>query len=254
MMKIKYIKSIALSAFSIFTGLTLSHAQSTPFLQFGGKPARDTVNSTKMNAWDKLTKTPWVINIGPSIVDDDDAKLSAFKVRSDNNMYPVFTSAEKRIKGKWGVQVAVSSESLSPHNYWATDFHVKYSFLTASIEEYSFFDPYALAGLGHSYRDFPVVGYRYDSGFDNSLNANIGAGANFWIFPNAAIFVQTIGKFVLLQKELGGSNHIQYTAGLAFKIGGKKAGKVDDIILPPHICPKDATDADAFLRNIMNNK
>ncbi|MGB3947985.1 MAG: hypothetical protein WBM13_08370 [Bacteroidia bacterium] len=255
MMKNKYIRLVALSALAIFAQLTSVSAQNAPFLQFGGKPAQDTAVKAKMSLWEQITKTPWVIQMGPSVVDDDDAKLGEFEIGSSKNFFPVFTSAEKRIKGKFGVQLSVSSESLREHGYWATDLHAKYSFLTSSIEDNKFFDPYVLAGLGHAYRDFPHYGRNIGDEKDNSMNANLGAGANFWIFPNAALFVQGVGKFVLLQKEFKGSNHIQYTAGVAFKIARDKgAGKkpVDEAPVVPYKRSKEAEDAIEYLRNVLN--
>lgn len=266
MMKNKYIKSITLSAFSIFTGLTISYAQSAPFLQFGGKPAQDTVTKTKMNLWEQITKTPWVVQVGLDLIDDDDKKLGEFKFWSENNYYPMRFSVEKRLTGKFsklGIQVAGSSESLRPHNFWSTDINLKYNFLTSAIGEARLFDPYALIGGGNTYRDLPH-GYRQftpmpgrpaDYGKDNSGNFNVGLGANFWIFPNAGIYIQGVAKFNLLQERFQGSNYLQYSAGFAFKIGGSRVDKLEEEApLVPYVCPTDAKEADDFLRNIINTK
>lgn len=253
MMKNKYIKSIALSAFSIFTGLTLSYGQSAPFLQFGGKPAQDTTAKVKKNPWEQLTKTAWVVQFGPAVVDDDDAKLGEFKIGSSKNFFPVHTSAEKRVKGNFGVQFAINSESLRPHGFWSTDLHVKYNPLTKSIRDKKIFDPYILVGGGHTYRDFPKFGRPYGDEKDNSMNANVGAGAYLWLFENAGIYVQGVAKFVLLQDKYRGSNYLHYSAGIAFKIGGEKyTPKPIDVPLVPYNRSKEAQDAADYLRQILN--
>lgn len=260
-MENKYLKSIAFVALSLFA-IAGANAQSAPFLQFGGKPAQDTATKVKVNLWDQLTKTPWVVQVGIDVIDDDDKKLGEFKFWSVNNYYPMRFSVEKRLTGKFsklGIQVAGSSESLRPHNFWSTDINLKYSFLASSIGEVRFFDPYALVGGGNTYRDLPH-GYRAtkkpnqenDYGKDNSGNFNIGAGANFWIFPNAAIYIQGVAKFNLLQEKFQGSNYLQYSAGFAFKIGGKKDAPKLDAPVVPFVSTPEAIDAAKYLQQILN--
>jgi hypothetical protein len=254
LMKNKYIKSIAFVALSFFA-IAGANAQSAPFLQFGGKPAQDTTAKPKLNLWQQLTKTPWVVQVGLDLIDDDDAKLSEFKFWSGNNYYPMRFSVEKRLMGKFsklGIQVAGSSESLRPHNFWSTDINLKYNFLTSAIGDSRFFDPYVLIGGGNTYRDLPHA-YRNYEGKDNSGNFNVGAGANFWIFPNAAIYIQGVAKFNLLQERFQGSNYLQYSAGFAFKIGGEKyTPKPVDVPLVPYNRSKEAQEAADYLRQILN--
>ncbi|MES2139018.1 MAG: hypothetical protein V4511_04880 [Bacteroidota bacterium] len=252
-MKKKYI-TITLSAFLFFAGFTNIHAQDTPFLQFGGKPGQDTVVTKKTTIWSKLTQTPWIVQFGPDIVDDNDSRLKDFKVFDTRNYYPIHASAEKRIVKGLSLQVALSSETLNPHNFWSTDLNAKYSFLTKSIEETRCFDPYALLGGGHTYRDFPH-GQHKETWKDNSGNLNVGGGVNIWAFKNAGIYLQTVAKFNLFKSKFEGSNYLQFSAGVVFKIGGDKVAKVvEEVKVVPNTYKrsKEAEDAAKYLRDILN--
>ena len=252
-MKKKYI-TITLSTFLFFAGFTNIQAQDTPFLQFGGKPGQDSVVATKTTMWSKLTETPWIIQVGPDVVHDNDTRknIKIFK-RDEKNYYPIHCSAEKRIKKGFSLQVVLSSETLNPHDFWSTDINAKYSFLTKSIEDTRWFDPYALLGGGHTYRDFPH-GQHKETWQDNSGNLNVGGGVNIWAFKNAGIYLQSVAKFVLLQSKFEGSNYLQFSAGVVFKIGGDKAVKVIEEIKVPSTYKrsKEAEDAAKYLRDILN--
>lgn len=250
-MKKKYI-TLTLSAFFFFAGFTTIQAQDTPFLQFGGAPGQDTVVTKKTTMWVKLTQTPWVIQFGPDMVLDNDTRLKEFKIFDNRNYYPIHCSAEKRIKKGLGIQVVLSSETLNPHDFWSTDINLKYNFLTKSIEDTKWFDPYALLGGGNTYRDFPH-GQHKGSGHDNSGNLNVGGGVNIWAFKNAGIYLQTVAKFNLLEKTYGGSNYLQFSAGIAFKIGGAKAA-VKEVEVEPskYKRSQEAEDAAKYLRDILN--
>ena len=203
--------------------------------------------------WSKLTQTPWIVQFGPDIVDDNDTRLKDFKIFDDRNYYPIHASAEKRIKKGFSLQIALSSETLNPHDFWSTDINAKYSFLTKSIEDTKWFDPYALLGGGHTYRDFPH-GQHIGYGKDNSGNLNVGGGVNIWAFKNAGIYLQSVAKFVLLQKKFDGSNYLQFSAGIVFKIGGDKVVKaVEEVVVPStYKRSKEAEDAAKYLRDILN--
>ena len=252
-MKKKYI-TLTLSTFLFFAGFINIHAQDTPFLQFGGKPGQDTVVTKKTTLWSKLTETPWVVQVGPDVVHDNDKRkdIKIFE-RVSENYYPIHCSAEKRIKNKLGIQVVLSSETLNPHDFWSTDVNFKYSLLTKSIEDTKWFDPYALLGGGHTYRDFPH-GQHKGSGKDNSGNLNVGGGVNIWAFKNAGIYLQSVAKFVLLQKKFDGSNYLQFSAGVVFKIGGAKAAPVIEQVVAPSTYKRsqEAEDAAKYLRDILN--
>lgn len=251
-MKKKYI-TITLSAFFFFAGFTSIQAQDTPFLQFGGKAGKDTVE-VKTTMWSKLTQTPWVIQFGPDIVDDNDTRLKEFKIRDTRNYYPIHCSAEKRIKKGLGIQAVLSSENLNPHDFASLDLNVKYNLLTSSIGDTKWFDPYALIGPGYTYRDFPH-GQHKETNKDQSLNANVGGGVNIWFFKNAGIYAQAVAKFNLFQSKFDGSNYLQFSAGVVFKIGGAKAAVVVEetkVVPSTYKRSKEAEDAAKYLREILN--
>jgi hypothetical protein len=257
LMKNKYLKTIALSAFTFFVSLATMNGQDTPFLQFGGKPAQDTAVKPKMSFWTYVTKTAWVIQVGPDLVNDNDTRMKEFKLYDDRNYYPIHTSAEKRfsaLKGKLGLQAVLSSETLNKHYFWSTDLNLKYNILTTSIRDAKIFDPYVFLGLGHTYRDFPH-GQHKGLGKDNSLNLNVGFGANLWVFKNAGIYAQAVPKWVLFQKQWEGSNYIHFSVGVAFKIGSDNvvAKVVEPTVVPSNYQrSKEAQEAADYLRQILN--
>jgi hypothetical protein len=263
-MKKKYI-TITLSAFLFFAGFTNIQAQDTPFLQFGGKPGQDTVVAPKTTLWSKLTETPWIIQFGPDAIDDDDnGKIKGFKFYDGKkivNYYPIHCSAEKLIKKGLSIQAVFSSETMNTRHFTSVDINAKYSFKQI-IGLPNWFDPYALIGGGYTYRQYPhgnklpFLGKKNGSLVtgDQSGNLNVGGGVNIWFFPNAGIYAQMLPKFNLLEKKFDGSNYLQYSLGVVFKIGGNKVVKaVEEVIVPStYKRSKEAEDAAKYLRDILN--
>lgn len=247
----KYIKTISLSAFSLLIGFTALKAQNKSDSQFGSQPTNDTT-SKKLSVWEYLTKTPWVIQVGPDVIEDNGSRLKDFKIKDDRNYYPIHCSIEKRIKNKWGIQYVLSSETLNDHNFGSNDIHVKYNFLTNNIRDKKLFDPYAIAGAGLTYRDFPH-GQNRTIGQDNSGNLNIGLGLNLWVFENYALYAQGVAKFNILEKKYQGSNYIHFSVGFAWKIGSD-VGKCVEAPKPVYKCTQEADDAAKYLRQILDTK
>ncbi len=256
-MKKKYI-TLLFSAFLFLAGLNTLKAQD-PFLQFGGAvPAKDTaVAVNKTHICTKMVHTPWIIQFGPDIVLDNGSRsLKAYKLRNTNDFYPIHCSAEKHLKKGWSIQGVLSSETINPHHFGSLDLNAKYSFFK-TIGDAKWFDMYALLGLGYTYRDYPH-GEVHLTTVDNSYNANIGGGANIWLFKNAGIFGQALAKFNMHQSEKnGGGNYIQLSAGVVFKIGGEavvtKVAVVEPKVIPStYKRPKEAEDAANYLREILN--
>jgi len=65
--------------------------------------------------------------------------------------------------------------------------------------------------------------------------------------------LQSVAKFNLLEKTYGGSNYLQFSAGIAFKIGGAKAA-VKEVEVEPskYKRSQEAEDAAKYLRDILN--
>ena len=268
-MKNNYMTLAFFSVFSLFIGLSTIQAQEKPFLQFGGKDTvkKETPATKNMSLWSKITTTPWILQFGPDIVDDNDTKLKEFKFMDDRNYYPIHCSAEKYLNKGISIQGVFSSETVDTH-FASLDLNAKYN-LKQLIGDTKWFDPYVLIGGGWTYRRFPhgqwPNGELSHTGkyimADNSGNFNIGGGVNIWFFPNAGIYAQAVPKFDLLKKTFDGSNYIQFSMGVVFKIGrgaAVVAAKVEEtkVVAPTsnYKRSKEAEDAANYLRDILNKK
>jgi hypothetical protein len=258
-MKNNYMTIALFAIFSFFAGLSSIQAQEKPFLQFGGK---DTVKKEgpiikKTSLWTKVITTPWIIQFGPDIVDDNDTRFKEFNFLDNRNYYPIHCSAEKYIMKGLSAQAVFSSETVDLH-FLSVDLNAKYN-LKQLIGDTKWFDPYVLIGGGLTYREFPH-GQHTNTRGDKSGNFNIGGGANFWFFPNAGIYAQVLPKLVLLQKTFEGSNYVQFSMGVVFKIGRGAAAvtqvaEVKTVTVPStYKRSKEAEDAANYLRDIINKK
>jgi hypothetical protein len=259
LMKKQHVTVALFATFLFFAGLTNVMAQDTPFLQFGGVAGnKDSVVVPKTSLWTKITKTPWIIQVGPDVVDDNDSKLSDFKLLHDvRNYYPIHCSAEKYLGKGISAQIVFSSETMNIHHFTSIDLNGKYN-LRKFFGNTTWFDPYAVLGGGYTYRLFPH-GQHKDVRYDQSINLNAGGGVNIWFFPNAGIFAQTTAKFNLFESKLGGSNYLQLSLGAVFRIGGT-AGVTCAVAVVEETKPvksnykrsKEAEDAANYLRDILN--
>jgi hypothetical protein len=256
-MKNNYMTLALLATFSFFVGLSTIQAQETPFLQFGGK---DTVKKEgpavkKTSLWSKAVTTPWIINFGPvDIVDNDEGAKGLFKIWDNKNYYPLSASVEKYLFKGISIQGVVSSETINIRHFTSIQANIKYN-LKELIGDTKWFDPYAVLGGSYTRRRFPH-GQHLDSGVDRSLNINVGGGLNLWVFPNTGVFAQTLAQFNLLPSR-GGSNFMQYSFGVVFKIGrGVGVSKVEETKVIPsnYKRSKEAEDAANYLRDILNKK
>jgi hypothetical protein len=253
-MKKMYIK-IVVSIFSFFIGFNAIQAQNQ-FVQYGSKTsAKDTAATThKMSVWSFITQTPWIITVGPSLVDDDGTRLKKTKLYTNNNYYPIRTSAEKYLKKGLSLELVFTSYNLFPHSFLSDDLNLKYNFCKTSASTYKckWFDPYVLAGLGHTFKHFPSGPYADFSGHSNAPNANLGGGINIWLFKNAGIFAQGVGKWTMMESKLRGSNYIDFAVGVTFKIGRTKEVQIPVVAPNNYKRTKEAQDAADYLRQIIN--
>ena len=257
-MKRKYITT-TLSAFFFIAGFTNIQAQDTPFLQFGGKTG-DSVVTQKTSFWSKVTQTPWIINVGPADIVDNDlgGTKGIFKIWGPENYYPIHCSAEKLLMKGVSAQFALASETLNKRHFTSMDVNIKYS-LKEILGDTKWFDPYALIGGGYILRKFPHgqhtsewVNSPVGISADRSLNINVGGGVNIWLFPNMGIYAEAYPKFNFI-KKIGGSNMMAYSFGAVFKIGGTKTTVKETIVAPStYKRTKEAEDAANYLRGILN--
>ena len=256
-MKNNYMTLALLAIFSFFIGLSTIQAQEKPFLQFGGK---DTVKKEgpavkKTSLWSKAVNTPWIINFGPAVIlDNDEGAKSLFKIFYYKNYYPLSASVEKYLFKGISIQGVLSSETINTRHFTSIQTNIKYN-LKELIGDTKWFDPYAVLGGSYTRRRFPH-GQHTETLVDRSLNINAGGGVNLWVYPNTGIFAQALAQFNLLPSR-GGSNFMQYSLGVVFKIGrGVGAAKVEEVKVAPSTYKrsKEAEDAANYLRDILNKK
>lgn len=216
--------TIALIAFLLFTGVTNLFAQTTTPTE--KKP---------FGEW--LTKTPWIVSFGADIVDDNNDPGSIFHNLKTYQYYPAKFTAEKVLVKGWSAQFAFGSTSLNRHNFLMVDANAKYSFL---YKKASKFDPFAIIGLGYTYRDHSVLGVNSSEDKNNSFTFHTGLGANLWLYPNMGLTAQGLAKFTK-------DKFLQASIGMVFRIGGTKA---PECTVTPKT--KEAEDALQHLRGIIN--
>lgn len=217
--------TIALIAFLLFTGATNVFAQTTTPTE--KKP---------FGEW--LTKTPWTVSFGADIIDDNGKPGSIFHSLLTYDFYPAKFTAEKVLVKGWSAQLAFGSTSLNPHNFLMFDANAKYSFLYKKAGK---FDPFAILGLGYTYRDRSQDSPNdTDGSSSNAVTFHTGLGANLWLYPNFGLTAQGLAKFTK-------DKYLQASLGLVFKIGNNKA---PECTVTPKT--KEAEDALQHLRGIIN--
>ncbi len=264
LMKNNYFTLALLATFSFFAGLSTIQAQDKPFLKFGGSDstAKEGPSVKKASFWSRAVNTPWIINVTPDdVVDNDLGKLKGlFKIKDDRNYYPIRVTAEKLIKKGISLQLVFASETMNTHHFTCVDVNAKYN-LKEIIGDTKWFDPYAVLGGGYTYRRFPHGQHtsQNEGPYDQSINLNVGGGMNIWLFPNAGINAQTLAKFNLFESKFKGSNYWQWSLGVVFRIGGAatttQIAETKATTLPSNYKrTKEAEDAANYLRDILNKK
>jgi len=222
-MKMKKNVTIALTAFLMFAGSFNLNAQQDS-------------SSSKLPFGQWLTKTPWLVSFGGSIIFDDLNKDDLFKNPLRQKYIPAKFTAEKVLKKGWSLEFAFTSTSLQPHNFLAIDLNGKYDLNKKNASK---LDLFAVVGLGYTFSNkFPGTNLEINN--RHQANFNAGLAGNYWLFPNMGITAQGIGK-------IGPNNHLQASLGLVFKIGNCAAPKCE-------ATPKtqEAQDALQHLRGIIN--
>lgn len=204
----------------------------------GVSAQNDTTANKSFGKW--LTSTPWLVSIDVSMVDDNNDVGSIFRGLRKYQYYPAKFTIEKKIVKGWSAQLTFASTSIKPHNYLALDANAKYSFLHKKTSK---FDPFAILGLGYTYRDYSIeVPNDFEGSSLNSLTFQTGLGANYWLFQNVGITAQGLAKFT-------NDNYLQASLGIVFKIGNNKAPECT-------VAPKsqEAQEALQHLRGIINKQ
>lgn len=175
-----------------------------------------------------LTKTPWIIQLGGNVVDDDGKPFN--KVFDAKNAWNIFPSGklaiEKECRYNWNVELAFTYNSLKAGKtinndvitgngtFFAVDLNGK-KILTKLFR----IEPYLFSGFGYTMRTV--------SKYKNTVTLNAGFGFNIWIIDNRlGANIQGSGKFGLTDPILKtGSNYLQHSAGLIFKFSSRGNSK-----------------------------
>ena len=184
---------------------------------------------------------PWVIGFGANAIHDpmltkkitkDPFQKDLIRVQ-DWNMIPSISrlSVGKYIDDGFTFEAVgtvneitkMGRKAVSAVSYFALDGHFKYD-LNKIIGQTSFFDPYMFVGGGYTWVDSEGTG-----------TFNAGAGFNLWFNENVGLNFQTAGKHVFNDFYLE-RNHLQHSAGLVIKFGGKDTDK-DGIYDKDDACP-----------------
>lgn len=239
-MKKKYL-IVAITALSFFAGISNNlQAQDSTGLSFG----------------EYLTKTPWIINVGIDVIDDDGDR-NPFAIKLFKSPTPFKVAIEKDVyafkhwnfsKGlNW--QFVIASTSLGYRTNTMVDLNLKYDLLRKK----SNIDLYVLLGGGftNKYPISTVTKSKEGSIEDNFLNMNLGGGLNYWVFDNVGINLQTQGKLALIA---GDDHYVEYSAGLVFRIGGAAPIVEDEVKeeVSTYTRSKEAEDALIHLREHIN--
>ncbi len=171
-----------------------------------------------------ITKTPWIIQLGGNVVDDDGKPFN--KVFDTKNAWNIFPSGklaiEKECRYNWNIELAFTYNSLKTGKtvnndvitkagtFFAVDLNGK-KILTKLFR----IEPYLFSGFGYTMRTV--------SKYKSTVTLNAGLGFNVWIIDNRlGLNVQGSGKFGLKDPILKtGSNYLQHSAGLIWKFSGK---------------------------------
>jgi hypothetical protein len=207
------------------------------------------VSKTRSPFIEKLRYTPWIVGHGWNAVHDDAGKWfhNLFNVKDAWNAtsYPLRFSCEKWLYNKndsagssrgWSVEFIGSYNRYGigniladranpirvtvPYKLFSFDLHAKYNFnklvdlnkLCGAKTE--IFQPFAVMGLGYTYRTLPAYPY--------TVNLNVGLGFNVWIYKDIGLQIQSVAKFGLQNKfPHSGSNYLQHSVGVVYQINLK---------------------------------
>lgn len=170
-----------------------------------------------------LTKTPWILQVGGNVVDDDGKPFN--KVFDAKNSWNIFPSAkvalEKECRYNWSIELALTYNSLKAGKtinntvftnngaFFAVDLNGK-----KTLTKLFRIEPYLFSGFGYTMRTV--------SRYKSTATLNAGFGFNIWAIDNVLGFnIQGSGKFGLTSPLLKtGSNYLQHSAGLIWKFSG----------------------------------
>ncbi len=170
-----------------------------------------------------IQKTVWTAGLSGVVIDDDGKPFKdLFDVKNTWNIlpYPTQLSLEGFIDKGISVQGAFTYARLKggkpigsldlprPSNVTLLNFdaNTKYD-LNELIGDTKSFSPYAIGGLGYTYRSEPES--------KHAITANIGLGFNVWVYKGFGLNVQSVAKFAL--NKAVGKNYLQHSLGVVYR-------------------------------------
>lgn len=170
-----------------------------------------------------MTKTPWLVQLGGNVVDDDGKPFNkVFDTKNSWNMFPsVKVAVEKECRYNWNIELAFSYNSLKTGKIINNDLVTGDGSLMAIdlngkkiLTRLFRIEPYLFSGFGYTMRS--------TAKYKSTATLNAGLGFNIWAIDNVlGINIQGCGKFGLTSPLLKtGSNYLQHSAGLIWKISG----------------------------------
>lgn len=171
-----------------------------------------------------ITKTPWIIQAGGNVVDDDGKPFNkVFDVKNSWNLFPSAKLAiEKELKYNWDIELAFTYNNFkagktvngdvlkNSGTFFAIDLNGK-KILTRLFRV----EPYLFSGFGYTMRN---------QKYPNIVTLNAGFGFNIWAIDNVlGLNIQGSGKFGLTSPIFKtGSNYLQHSVGILYKFSGNK--------------------------------
>jgi hypothetical protein len=191
-------------------------SQTTPSTS---KPKKNTVGYY-------LSHTPWTIQLGGNVVDDDGKPFhDLFNASKSWNTppYPTKLAIDKSLEHGWSAEFCFVYNNYktgkiingiindASHLFISTDIQGKYH-LNNIINIKEWFNPYLSIGIGYTYRKIGP--------YNNVATANIGVGFDFLIYQGFGINLQSLAKFGIKSPFIKtGSNYLQHSLGVTYTIG-----------------------------------
>jgi OOP family OmpA-OmpF porin len=171
-----------------------------------------------------ITKTPWIIQLGGNVVDDDGKPFTkVFDVKNSWNVppYPTKLAIEKEFNYNWNVELAFTYNTLKAGKTINNDIYTSSgTFFSVDINGKKILtklfriEPYLFSGFGYTIRTV--------SEYKSIVTLNAGFGFNIWAIDNVlGLNIQGSGKFGLSDPILKtGSNYLQHSLGIIYKFSG----------------------------------
>lgn len=172
----------------------------------------------------------WQLGVGYNFVDDSGPRLNDyfnFKEIWHAVPYPSRLSIGYYMKNGFGLEAIGSYNEYDAgkivdgkvlaedQTYFAVDGKVSYD-LNKVIGQTAWFDPYLMTGVGYTW-----------IGAADRATFNAGGGFNIWFSPTIGINVNSMGKWGLFTDR--GTNHLQHSLGMVFRLGQKGNSVVDKV-------------------------